>query len=109
MYFLPAQTKDWIFPLGADVRYRISEDGHGIGEKRQMHKTVLEFDSKNLPKGVKKIEQSFHTHVLSNTVEDSDVFYVLSRKPAIPEMIATMDKRILEVEVDGTIRDRGKL
>jgi hypothetical protein len=41
--------------------------------------------------------------VLSNLPEDSDVFYVLSRKPSIPEYIGTMDEKIFVVQVDGTI------
>ena len=72
-------------------------------EKRQMHKTILEFDLRETSTKIKKIESGIHTHVLSNTPEDSDVFYVLSRRPLIPEYIGTMDKKIYVIQVDGTI------
>lgn len=45
VYLLPAQTKDGIYPLGGDVRFTFAPDGSTILEKRQMHKTILEFDS----------------------------------------------------------------
>jgi len=42
--------------------------------------------------------------VLSNRPEDSDVFYVLTRRPSIPEFVATMDKRVWMIDKDGTIK-----
>lgn len=103
VYLLPAQTQDGIYPLGADVRYTFSADGKTLLEKHPMHKTVLEFNENSKPKDVKKIEASWHTHVLSNRPEDSDVFYVLTRRPAIAEYVATMDKKIWIIQTDGTI------
>ena len=103
VYFLPAQTTDGVYPLGADVRYLASQDGNAILEKRQMHKTILEFDAKNMPKNATKIESGYHTHVLSNLPEDSDVFYVLSRNPLIPEYVGSPDKHIYVIQVDGSI------
>ena len=72
-------------------------------EKRQMHKTILEFNSNDNSSGIKKLEAGYHTHVLSNIPEDSDVFYVLNRKPSIPEYIGTQSKKIYVVQTDGTI------
>ena len=103
VYLLPAQTVDGIYPLGGDVRYTVTPDGSEITEKRQMHKTILDFDMNDKSGKIKKMEAGFHTHVLSDVPEDSDVFYVLSRKPLIPEYIGTMDKKIFVVQVDGTI------
>ncbi len=103
VYLLPAQTTNGVYPMGGDVRYLLSEDGSAIIEKRQMHKTILEFDMRDTSAKLKKIESGIHTHVLSNVPEDSDVFYVLSRKPLIPEYIGTMDKKIYVIQVDGTI------
>jgi hypothetical protein len=103
VYLLPAQTVNGIYPLGGDVRYTITPDGGAIVEKRQMHKTILEFDMNDASKRMTKVESGIHTHVLSSLPEDSDVFYVLSRKPLIPEYIGTMDKKIYVVQVDGTI------
>jgi hypothetical protein len=103
VYLLPAQTVNGIYPLGGDVRYTIAADGNPILEKRQMHKTILEFNLNDPDKKKGSLVSSYHTHVLSNLPEDSDVFYVLSRKPLIPEYIGTMDKKIFVVQVDGTI------
>ena len=103
VYLLPAQTKDGVYPLGGDVRYTFTADGSTMLEKRQMHKTVLEFDFNDKPGGVKKVEASWHTHVLSNRPEDSDVFYVLSRRPTMREYVGTLDKKIWVIETDGTI------
>ena len=103
VYLLPAQTTDGVYPLGADVRYTFTADGNALLEKHPMHKSVLEFDPKDKSGAGRKIEASWHTHVLSNRPEDSDVFYVLTRKPSIPEYVGTMDKKIWVINKDGTI------
>lgn len=46
-----------------------------------------------------------HTHILSDVPEDTDVFYVLTRKPSIPEMIGTRSHKFYEISTDGTIRE----
>jgi hypothetical protein len=97
VYLLPAQTENGVYPLGGDVRYTFTADGTSLVEKRQMHKSILEFATK------KDTVSGYHTHVLSLTPEDSDVFYVLTRKPSIPEYVGTLDKRIYIVQTDGTI------
>ena len=86
VYLLPAQTTDGIYPLGADVRYTFTADGNTLLEKHPMHKSFLEFDPTDKSGGGRKIQSSWHTHVLSDRPEDSAVFFVLSRKPSIPEM-----------------------
>jgi hypothetical protein len=40
---------------------------------------------------------------LSDLPEDTDVFYVLSRKPSMPEYIGTQAGRTFVVNADGTI------
>jgi hypothetical protein len=107
IYLLPAQTTDGIYPLGADVRYMFTADGTTMLEKHPMHKSLLERDFTGQSGGIKKIEAGAPTHVLSNRPEDSDVFYVLSRKPLVPEYVGTMDKKIWVIHTDGTIA-RGK-
>ncbi len=97
VYLLPAQTENGIYPLGGDLRYTFSADGGSMVEKRQMHKSILDFTIK------KGTASSYHTHVLSLTPEDSDVFYVLTRKPSIPEYVGTLDKKIYVIQTDGTI------
>src|SRR5688572_11814671 len=45
VYAVPAQTDANVFPLGGDARYLISGDGSKIVEKRQLHKSIIEFSS----------------------------------------------------------------
>ena len=87
VYFYPAQTKPRTYPLGGDVRFLISTDGTKIIEKHQMHKLILETGPPK-DKG-KKVIAGFHTHVLGDLPEDTDVFHVLTQDPPVPEMIGT--------------------
>jgi hypothetical protein len=99
VYLYPAQTKPRVYPLGGDVRYLVSADGTKIVEKRQMHKTILE----NPPTAGKKIAAGYHSHVLSDLPEDTDVFHVLTQDPPAPEMVVTTHF-MFKVETDGSIR-----
>jgi hypothetical protein len=103
VYIYPGQTMDDVWPLGGDVRYRISSDGKSILDKRQLHKAILDmkFDP-NL-----KVVAGVHGHVLSDVPEDTDVLYVLNRKPSMPEYIAA-GKRTFVVNVDGGIQVQEK-
>lgn len=101
VYVLPAQTKDGFYPLGGDERYTVSSDGNTLIEKHRMHHSILTFNT-NDPQTA-KIVAGYHAHVLSNIPEDTDVFYVLTRKPSIPEYIGMQDKMIYVVKEDGTI------
>jgi len=107
VYVVPAQTKTGIYPLGGDVRYLITPDGSTIVEKRQLHKTILEDNPSAMANGATPVA-GFHTHVLSDVPEDTDVFYVLSRQPPQPEYIGTMNKKLYVISADGTIR-KGKM
>lgn len=102
VYFLPAQTAEGVYPLGGDVRYTVTLDGGVIASKRQMHKTIVE--KKNDLKPGQQLAGGYHTHVLNNDVEDSDVFHVLTRNPSVPEIVGTPDKRVYEIAVDGSIK-----
>lgn len=103
VYIMPAQTKTDVYPLGGDVRYLISADGSTIVEKHPMHKTIIE-NRGDIPKGTTP-SGGLHTHVLSDVPEDSDVFYVLARKPAEPEYVGGADKKVYEIDTDGNIRE----
>jgi hypothetical protein len=98
VYLYPAQTKVGVYPLGGDVRYLLSADGMKILAKRRMHQTVIETP----PAKGKKMVAGFHTHVLSDEPEDTDVFHVLQQDPPLPEMIGTRHF-IYHVGPDGTI------
>jgi hypothetical protein len=99
VYLYPAQTKAGIYPLGGDVRYLVSADGLKILNKRQMHKTVLDV----APAKGKKMVAGYHTHVLTDQPEDTDVLHVLQQDPPAPEVITTQHL-VYEVASDGTIR-----
>ena len=102
VYLEPGQTDsdgDY-FPLGADVRCLVSGDGKSIIETRQMHKSII--PKAEIPPGA-KLEAGYHTHVLSEIPEDSDVYVVLSRKPTIPEYVGSQTA-VYVVNEDGSIR-----
>jgi len=99
VYVYPGQTKPRIYPLGGDVRYLISADGNKIVERRQMHKSIIEPPA--LDKG-KKLAAGFHTHILSDLPEDTDVFHVLTQDPRVPEMVGTAHF-MYKVLTDGSI------
>lgn len=101
VYLLPATNQNGVYLLGGDVRYLFSAEGNTILDRHPMHKTILTFDMNE--KSTKSTVAGFHTHVLSNCPEDSDVFYVLTRRPSIPEYVGTMDKKTYVIETDGTI------
>jgi len=86
VYVYPAQTKPRIYPLGGDVRYLVSADGTKIIAKHQMHTSIIETP---LGEKGKKLVAGFHTHVLSDLPEDTDVFHVLTQDPPLPERVGT--------------------
>jgi|SRR5579859_1215068 len=98
VYVLPAQTVNDVYPLGGDVRYLISANGNTIVEKRQLHKAIMDRDFRN----VARPQAGYHTHVLSNVPEDTDVFFVLSQKSPVPEYVGTKNQ-IYVVKIDGSI------
>jgi len=104
VYLYPAQVKAGVYPLGADVRYRISPDGTKITEKRQMHKTIIESVPTRTDMTVKV---GYHTHVLSDLPEDTDVLLVLTRRPRVPEIVVA-GTYMFTIDVSGriTVEDR---
>jgi hypothetical protein len=106
VYFVPAPTKPGVWPLGGDVRYLVDADGSKVVEKRQLHKTIIEVTSpRDDPE--KKPVMGMHTHILTDVPEDTDVFHVLSREPARPEMVIAKDDLFL-IKEDGSIEFAGK-
>ncbi len=99
VYAVPAQTKRGVYPLGADARYLISADGSKIVEKRQLHKAIIEFTA---PENENQPVAGFHTAVVDDIPEDTDVFHVIARKPSVPQIIGTK-QFVFRVETDGTI------
>jgi hypothetical protein len=102
VYLVPAPTKPGVWPLGGDVRYRMSKDGSRIIEKRQLHSAVIE-NSAPPPDVDQELAAGMHNHVLSDIPEDTDVFHVLTRKPAVPELIVT-EESVFVIEKNGEIK-----
>jgi hypothetical protein len=105
VYVYLAQTQVGVYPYGADVRYRISADGNSILEKRQLHKSVIE--APPIPPSPKPAG-GYHTHVLSDLPEDTDVLLVLQRVPRTPEFVGA-GGYVFKVDEDGTITIAGRL
>jgi hypothetical protein len=103
VYVYPTQRTAGVYPLGGDVRYLFSSDGSTIIERRQLHKTILESRG-SVPERAKVVGGS-HSHVLSDVPEDTDVYYVLTRKPPVPEWVGA-GGRVYEIQTDGTIKVR---
>jgi hypothetical protein len=100
VYLYPAQVEAGVYPLGGDVRYRVSPDGTKIIEKRQMHKSIIEFPARIGAAG-------YHTHVLSDLPEDTDVLLVLTCTRRVPEFVFA-GAYMFKIDVNGkiTVKDR---
>jgi hypothetical protein len=96
VYVYPAQTVDGEFPAGGDVRFTLSADGTKLLESKRMHYSILIFKSNA------EMKMSYHTAVLDDAPEDSDVANVLMRSPKVTELIATKHF-VYRVETDGTV------
>lgn len=96
VYAIPAQQESAILPYGGDMRYTVSGDGVKILDRRQMHKTVLE---ESRPADGSQPHFDFHSHILSDVPEDSDIFYAMTRKAQQGEWVATQ-KYVYEITPD---------
>lgn len=103
VYLVPAPTVAGIWPLGADVRYRISGDGKSILERRQLHKSIIEFGAGSPVGDTLRLQAGTHTAILDDIPEDTDVFHVLTRTPRVPEFVVT-NRFVYRIETDGVIK-----
>lgn len=100
VYLMPAPTRAGYWPLGADVRYRISSDGRQVLERRRLHNTVIEYGPPQRQGA--RLEAGYHTAVLDDRPEDTDVFLVLSRRPQVPEYVVSRSF-YFRIDIDGQI------
>ena len=100
VYFVPAPTTSGVWPLGADVRFRVASDGRQILERRRLHNDVIEFTGKS--SDGKQLVAGMHAAVLADQPEDTDVFHVLTRTPRVPEYIVTKSY-YFSIAIDGRI------
>jgi len=98
VYLYPAPSRPGTWPRGGDMRFRISADGRVITESRQLHESISEYTPRTARSGG-EVERE----VLADTPEDTDVFHVLQRRPALPELM-TAGRFRYRIDVDGTIR-----
>jgi len=101
VYLIPAPTRFGFWPLGADARYRVSHDGRALREKRRLHNTVIEYGPAPQRPG-QELKAGFHTAVVADRPEDTDVFLVLTRQPRVPEYIASATF-YFRIDTDGRI------
>jgi hypothetical protein len=106
VYLYPGQIKANTWPIGGDVRYTVSSDGEKIIDKRPLHKSILDAQAKP---GSNEVA-GYHFHVVTTLPEDTDVLYVLNRKPSMPEYIGIEDtmkpaemKKFFLINTDGSI------
>ena len=102
VYFYPAQTTTDSFPTGADTRFLVSHDGTKILDTHPMHISLLE---NQMPKDG-KVQMSFHTAVLDDAPEDTDVADTLMMG-GIPMLIACKNFTY-QVQADGKIISLGR-
>ena len=100
VYIVPAPTRPGEFPLGGDVRYRVSSDGRRLVDQRRLHNAVLEYP--HPAKAGAAPVSGYHTAILDDRPEDTDVFHVLSREPKLPEYVVSKSY-YFRVDADGRI------
>lgn len=96
IYLTPAPTRAGITPLGGDWRFLVAADSARVLEKRQLHRAVLEYA---LPDSA---VSGMHTAIVDDVPEDTDVFYVLTRRPLRQEYVVS-EHYFYQVRTDGTI------
>ena len=100
VYILPALLKESTYPLGGDARFLVSEDGWRSLAKTQLHDQVI--DEKDDSKDQPPPKSRSHIDTLGEVPVETDVFYVLSRQPLIPEYVTAGKQKFL-IKTDGTI------
>ncbi len=71
-------------------------------EKRQLHKNIIETTPVRAGEAV---AGGYHVHVLTDLPEDTDVMFVLTRKPLMPEVVLA-GGNLYAIDVHGVITVR---
>jgi hypothetical protein len=101
VYVYPAATQEGVYPRGGDMRFRVSSDGRVIIESRRLHESITEFSVRTARSASSPPENE--SLVSGDTPEDTDVFHVLQRRPALPELMRA-GRYLYRIDVDGSIR-----
>lgn len=98
VYLYPAPLRPGAWPRGGDMRFRVSADGRVILESRHLHASISDYTPRTARSG-----NDPELEMLGDSPEDTDVFHVLQRRPALPELMSTARFRY-RIDVNGTIR-----
>jgi len=102
VYLYPAPTVEGTWPRGGDMRFRVSADGRIVTEARRLHETITEYSVRTARSATTKAGDG-QPAVSGNAPEDTDVFHVIQRRPALPELM-TVGRFQYQIDVDGGIR-----
>lgn len=89
VYYIPGPRDHNVWLNGGDIRYRVSADGRTISERRRLHNATLETAAPTPKIQGSELGASFHTIVLDDRPEDTDVFHVLVRRPRVRGLFAS--------------------
>ena len=101
VYLYPAPLLNGSWPRGGDTRFRVSADGRVITESRKLHESISEYNVRTARPASALFDRE--SMVSGDTPEDTDVFHILQRRPAIPELMLAGKYRY-RIDVDGSIR-----
>ena len=101
VYIYPSPTTTGTWPRGGDMRFRVSGDGRVIMESRRLHDSITEYSVRTARPASALLSRE--PVVSGDTPEDTDVFHVLQRRPAIAELMLAGKYRY-RIDVDGSIR-----
>ena len=101
VYLTPSADAANVWPLGDDVRYRVSGDGRRVLETHRMHVGMMEAN-RGAASGDARLVAKGAGKPLRDLPEDSDVFHVLMNRPAAAEVVVTPHHRY-RIDVDGSI------
>ena len=102
VYLYPTPIQPGLYPRGGDMRFRISADGRVVLEFRQMHAAIDEYSARSArSSSVTKPESQ--VVVSGDAPEDTDVFHVIQRRPALPELVRAEHFQY-RIDVDGSVR-----
>jgi hypothetical protein len=102
VYVYPAPEVEGMYPRGGDMRFRVSADGRIVTETRRLHETIVEYSARTARSSSSKAGQD-EPAVSGNAPEDTDVFHVIQRRPAISELM-TAGRFQYRIDTDGAIR-----
>ena len=102
VYIYPTQIQAGLYPRGGDMRFRVSADGRVVLDFRQMHDAIDEYSARTArSSSVTKPESQ--VVVSGDAPEDTDVFHVIQRRPALPELVRAEHFQY-RIDVDGSVR-----